>query len=191
MLSLLSARRAPQELSRPLDTLPMQIGAWEGSDNPALDPAIEAVLNPSAYLSRTYRNGDREIDFFGAFYALQRAGETMHSPKNCLPGAGWEVWDYRTVEIPLAGGAVTVNEYSVQKGPQRMRVLYWYQTSDRVIASEYYAKACLVWDAVMRGRTSGSIVRVTLPDQPWALEAGIDFAARIIPLLQACLPNAQ
>jgi EpsI family protein len=187
-LTALSAAREPESLARPLDTLPREIGSWSGADNPALDRATESVLKASSYLSRKYRDGDKWLDFFTAFYALQSAGETMHSPRNCLPGSGWEVWKYDTVDVPVNGGSVTINRYGVRNGASRMLVLYWYQTSDRVVASDYYAKVCLIWDAVTKSRTSGSIVRLALPDQPWATEAGIDFASRVIPEIARSLP---
>ena len=48
------------------------------------------VLTPTSYLMRDYRKNNATAQLFVVFYALQRAGETMHSPKACLPGAGWE-----------------------------------------------------------------------------------------------------
>jgi EpsI family protein len=113
----------------------------------------------------------------------------MHSPKNCLPGSGWEVWQHGTITVPIGGQPVTINRYGVENGPSRMTVLYWYQTSDRIVADEYYAKAFLIRDALLEGRTSGSIVRIALPDEPWALNAGVEFTSRLIPMIQACLPR--
>ena len=183
-----SENRHAEQLSQPLESIPRQLGDWAGSSDRHLDAATEAVLKATAYLSRNYRREDQQLDFFTAFYALQEAGETMHSPRNCLPGSGWEVWRHQTVDVQLDGETVTLNNYGVQNGHERMVVLYWYQTPDRIIASEYYAKLCLVWDAVMRSRTSGSIVRVVAADRPGAMEAEIDFAKAVIPYVQRCLP---
>ena len=189
LASRLVQQREPEDLARPLEMIAKEVGPWRGSDNAPLSNAELGVLKASSYLSRTYRRGAEELDFFTAFYSAQRAGESMHSPKNCLPGSGWEVWKYGSIAVPVDGREVTINHYGVENGPQRMIVLYWYQTSDRIMADEYYAKACLVWDALSRGSTSGSIVRIVLPDKPWALKAGVDFAARMIPEIQDCLPR--
>jgi EpsI family protein len=189
LASRLVQQREPEDLALPLEGIAKEMGPWRGSDNAPLSNAELGVLKASSYLSRTYRRGSEELDFFTAFYAAQRAGESMHSPKNCLPGSGWEVWKYGSVAVPVNGREVTINHYGVENGPRRMIVLYWYQTGDRIMADEYYAKACLVWDALSRGSTSGSIVRIVLPDKPWALDAGIDFAARMIPEIQGCLPR--
>ena len=187
--SLLTDQRLPEHLQRPLATVDRTLGAWDGRDNPALPAAELAALGTSSYLARTYQNDRKALDLFVAFYPLQRAGESMHSPKNCLPGSGWEVWRHGTITVPIDGRPVTINRYGVENGPKRMIVLYWYQTSDRIVADEYYAKAYLIWDALRHGRTSGSIVRIALPDEPWALDAGVEFSSRLIPLIQACLPR--
>lgn len=185
----ISANRSPEPLAQPLESIPRQLGAWTGSEDRQLDAETERVLKPTAYLSRLYRRDDLAVDFFTAFYALQEAGETMHSPRNCLPGSGWEVWRHETVDVTVEGKTVTLNHYGVQNGAQRMVVLYWYQTPERVVASEYYAKVCLVWDAVLRSRTSGSIVRVVAPDRADAVHAALEFAAEMIPQVRRCLPQ--
>ena len=186
----LSANRQPEPLAQPLESIPRQIGGWTGSPDHPLDSATEDVLRATSYLSRTYGRDNLTLDFFTAFYSLQEAGETMHSPRNCLPGSGWEVWRHDTVDLTVDGKTVTLNQYGVQNGTRRMVVLYWYQTPERIVASEYYAKLCLVWDAVMRSRTSGSIVRIVSTDQPGSVEAALEFAATMIPEMQKCLPPA-
>jgi EpsI family protein len=188
--AVLSGNRAPEPLAQPLETIPRQLGPWTGSSDHQLDPATENVLRATSYLSRSYNREELSLDFFTAFYALQEAGETMHSPRNCLPGGGWEVWRHNTVDLDVSGEMVTLNQYGVQNGTRRMIVLYWYQTPERIVASEYYAKLCLVWDAVVSRRTSGSIVRIVAPDQPGTLEAALDLAAKMIPEVQKCLPPA-
>jgi EpsI family protein len=187
--STMSANRSPEPLVQPLESIPRQFDGWNGSEDHQLDAATVAVLKPTAYLSRFYQRGNVMLDFFTAFYSLQEAGETMHSPRNCLPGSGWEVWRHETVDLSVEGKTVTLNSYGVQNGTRRMVVLYWYQTPERIVASEYYAKLCLVWDAVLRSHTSGSIVRIVAPDQPESIQAAKDFAVEMIPQVQRCLPK--
>ena len=183
-----AGEREPEELRQPLSTIPEEIDGWIATEDAKLDEETEAVLKATDYVYRSYEKEGRRADMFMAFYAMQRAGEAMHSPKNCLPGGGWEIWNYDTVALPVEGEPVKVNKYWIQKGRQRMLVLYWYQHAQRVVASEYSAKAYLVWDAVTTGRTSGAIVRVTVPDQPDAEEAARKLAAELIPLAREVLP---
>jgi EpsI family protein len=117
---------------------------------------------------------------FTAFYAQQRAGDTMHSPKYCLPGGGWEFADMRTISLDLPGPKVTVNRAVIQRGGERQIMLYWYQSPARIVASEYQNKFFLVWDGLVHGNQGGSIVRVMLPDGPGAEAEAVNFAANLI-----------
>ena len=185
-----AGKREPEQLAQPLSTIPNQIGEWTSVEDAKLDRETEAVLKASDYLYRSYVSEAGQVNMFMAFYAMQRAGEAMHSPKNCLPGSGWEIWNYDTVELPVEGTTVEINKYWIQRGRERMLVLYWYQNSERIIANEYSAKAYLVWDAIRTGRTSGSIVRVTVADHPDAEEAARRFASELIPLVRQVLPQS-
>ena len=113
----------------------------------------------------------------------------MHSPKHCLPGSGWEIYDSATSEVMAAGGPVRVNKYVVENGGTRLIVLYWYQTRKRIIVNEYWGKVCLVWDALVQGDAAGSIVRVSVADQPGAMEEVSDIAARLIEQMRVSLAS--
>ena len=184
----LAGKRSPQELARPLESIAETVGEWRAEGQSKLDEETETVLKASDYDYRVYGRGNERLDVFVAFYAMQQSGEAMHSPKNCLPGSGWEIWNYDTVPVAAANGSETVNKYWIQRGRDRMLVLYWYQSRRRVIASEYAAKVYLVWDALTTGDTSGSIVRITLPDHPEAEKAALEFASKLIPLVHDVLP---
>jgi len=124
---------------------------------------------------------------FTAFYAQQRAGDTMHSPKFCLPGAGWEFEDMRTITLNLHGSKVAVNRVLVQRGGEHQLMLYWYQSPTRIVASEYQNKFFLVWDGLVHGNQGGSIVRVMLSDAPDAEAEAVNFATNLIPQMRRSL----
>ena len=162
----LADRRVPDFLAQPLDKIDTQLAGWQAVADEPLGARVLKVLLPTSYLSRTYRKGGLPMGLFVAFYAQQRGGESMHSPKNCLPGSGWEIWKYESASIPVNGQPVTVNKYFIHNSGQRMLMYYWYQSKQRIIASEYLGKILLVRDALFDGRTAGSIVRITLPEPP-------------------------
>jgi|ERR1035438_8868870 EpsI family protein len=184
--SRVATLRGSQSLAQPLAAIDRQLGDWSATDDPPLAARIAESLAATSYLSRTYRHGSRSVNLFIAYYANQRAGETMHSPKYCIPGGGWEMMDSAGATVTLEGVRVPVNNYLLLKAGERLRMLYWYQGRDRVIASEYLGKVFLVWDALRRGQTSGSIVRVTLPDGPEAVDEGLEFSAQVIPQVARC-----
>src|SRR5579862_5173035 len=174
-------RRHLDFLASSLDTIPPAIAGWTQTDTQQLSPQVLSKLLPTSYLSRTYQRGSQQLGLFIAYYAQQRAGENMHSPKNCLPGAGWEIWQQDAAFIPVGDSQVKVNKYSIQNSGQRLLMYYWYQSRHRIIASEYLGKFLLVRDALVSGYTAGSIVRISLPDAPGAADQGAAFAAALIP----------
>jgi EpsI family protein len=185
----LTARRIPTPLAVPLDQIAPDVAGWAAFKDQVLPASTLRALDSTSYLSRTYRKNSKELDLFIAFYMQQRAGESMHSPKHCLPGAGWEIWKHDSAMISANGRQYGVNKYSIQNSGTRMLMFYWYQSKDRIIASEYLGKILLAKDTILTGRTAGSIVRIMLPDVPSADDEGTSFAANLIPQVQRCFGN--
>ena len=188
-LSDMAAYRIPSPLAVPLEQIAPNLAGWAAVKDQKLPEGTERTLDATSYLSRTYRKDSKELDLFIAFYSQQRAGESMHSPKHCLPGAGWEIWQHDSALVSTNGSQYQVNKYSIQNSGTRMLMLYWYQSKSRIIASEYLGKVLLAKDTVLTGRTAGSIVRIMLPDVPSAGDEGVAFATRIIPEVQRCFGN--
>ena len=186
----LSERRKPDFLAQPLDTIDRQIAGWNMTADEPLTAGILDQLKLTSYVARTYQKEGKKLDLFVAYYAQRRAGESMHSPKHCLPGSGWEIWKHDSAMVPVNGGQVKINQYSIQNGEQRMLVFYWYQSKHRIIASEYMGKILLARDALVDGRTAGSLVKITLPDTPSAPAEAIAVASLLIPQVQQCFGQA-
>jgi len=138
--SKLSQRRFTDSLVAPLDTIPGKLDGWVVSKTEALDARTLEVLLPTSYLARTYEKDNRQLGLFVAYYAVQRAGENMHSPKNCLPGSGWDILRQDSAAIELQGRPVTINKYSIQRLQEHQLVFYWYQSRTRIFASEVFGK---------------------------------------------------
>jgi EpsI family protein len=185
-LSGLTARRVGEPLVVPLDQIDSHIAGWTGAGDQTLPAPTLRSLAPTAYLVRTYMKGQVPLGLFIAFYAQQRAGESMHSPKHCLPGSGWEIWKHESAYIPVHGKQVQVNKYSIQNGGTRMVMFYWYQSKTRIVANEYMGKILLARDTMLSGHTAGSIVRIMLPDTPSVTEEAISFGGRLISEMERC-----
>jgi EpsI family protein len=146
-------------LRRPLNQFPSKIGDLQSEDRPYQDEVVKAI-GADEYLNRAYL-GTRPIELFIGYYKDQRSSEKMHSPRNCLPGAGWEPIRSTSVQIASAAGIpVVVNGYVVAQGAERDMVLYWYQGHGRVVASEYGAKFWLVADALRGKSADGAMIRI-------------------------------
>jgi EpsI family protein len=135
------------------------------------------------------------VDLFLAYFPSQRSGDTIHSPRHCLPGAGWQFTENGELQLKdPSGRPLTVNLYVISKGDERQVVLYWYQAHGRVIANEYRAKFYQMWDAMRLNRTDGSLVRVITPiTQGESLDSARDraagFAQQLLPLLGSYIPS--
>jgi EpsI family protein len=179
-------------LRQPLSTLPAQLAGWR-SENLEFPPRIVAAAGVDEYLYREYFAGETPLYLYIGFYKSQRTGDTIHSPKNCMPGAGWQpVSSGHTSLRAPDGRMLPVNLYIIQKGLDRQLVLYWYQAHGRVIASEYWAKIYMVADSIRMNRTDGALVRITSPlvgNQEDARKSAVRFAEELLPHLNEIIPK--
>jgi EpsI family protein len=178
-----------------LSTLPAEIASYHSVADENISDEVQAVLKADDYVLRRYVNDAGAVDVFIAYYEYQRAGESMHSPKNCLPGSGWNpvLNDYVSIGLLPNGREAIANRYVIEKESQRDVVVYWYQSSGRVIANEYWGKFYLVSDALRTGRRDGAILRVVVPVRSGesvnaATKRAADFARELLPAAQSVLP---
>ena len=182
---------------QPLRQFPASLGNWSMLQEGVVDEAVQEVLRADETLTRSYRNGASHatLSFFVAYFKSQRTGVSPHSPKNCLPGSGWYPIESgaATMEVPGQVRPVRVNRYVVAKGDTKSLVLYWYQTRNRVIASEYAAKVYLVADALRYNRTDTALVRIAVPvvgdDIEAATRLALEFARLAYSPLRQLLPS--
>jgi EpsI family protein len=182
--------------SEPLSQVPRTIAGRTGSDVP-IDQETLDVLGVGDFLSRDYTQGGRSlpIGLLIAYYPTQRTGVTMHSPKHCLPGAGWLFESSQYVDLNDANGkSHQVGEYIIANGDNRQFVIYWFQEHGRSIANEYLARVYLVKEAMQLNRTDGALVRVITPinanEGTSAARARAEaFTAQLIPMLPRFIPN--
>jgi EpsI family protein len=192
-------------IREPLSGMPMQIEDWAGQQAPDMDPRVVAVLGVDDYLNRIYDDpAHTRVGLYVGYYASQREGATIHSPLNCLPGAGWNPVkrDRIPVSVEINGknagnySTIEINRIVILKGVEKQLVLYWYQSHGRVVASEYWGKIYTVLDALRKNRTDAALVRVICPvvdgsekAEIIAEENAIDFVRALFPLLSRFLPG--
>jgi EpsI family protein len=152
---------------------------------------VVARLGVDDYISRRYSRAESSVGLYVGYYHSQRQGDTIHSPQNCLPGAGWRPVVSRTTGVRAGGRTLRVNEYVIQKGLDRQVVFYWYQGRGRVVANEYANKALLMLDAARLNRTNGGLVRMIAPvvtTTDAAVEELTAFVSALFPRLSRHLP---
>lgn len=181
-----------------LAQVPEEFTSWRQVGSEAvIEQEVLDLLKADQILSRTYmrKAGDSAATLFVAFFQSQRAGVTPHSPKVCLPGSGWTPGDSATLNLDVPGAPypIPVNRYIVTKGDYKSVVLYWYQSANRAVASEYAAKLYLMYDALRFRRSDTSLVRVVVPvgsgqSEEAAQEIGEQFIREFFKPLRSHLP---
>ncbi len=170
---------------------PSELEGWEGRSR-VLEPIVLDALKLDDYLHMDFVNDQGEgVNLYSAYYGSQRSGASAHSPRTCLPGGGWRIMSHTQVELE---GGMRVNRFLIGVGEQRQLVYYWFKERDRIITSEYAVKWYLLWDALIRNRTDGALVRLTTALQPGEdPETGDErlkaFAAVGIPPMAKHLPD--
>jgi len=182
--------------SESLSLFPKIIDGWIGSDR-KIDQGALDVLGAGDFLSRIYIQDPQSmpISLFIGYFPTQRTGQTIHSPKHCLPGAGWVFESSNYVDlIDGKGKPHRIGEYIIADGEARQFVIYWYQAHGRSVANEYMAKIDMVIDAMRMNRTDGALVRVITPissseDISVARKRAETFAMQITPSLPRFVPD--
>lgn len=181
---------------QPLNQFSLDNSDWQFVENVDIDKDQLDVLKADDILSRVYqdRQTGAAATLFVAYFSTQMTGKAPHSPKNCLPGSGWSPSQAGTIEIPIAGagGPIRVNKYVVALGQNQSIVLYWYQSHNRVVASEYSAKIYTVADAIRYNRSDTSLVRVVVNvdngDTQKATQTAVSFVKAFFEPLKQYLP---
>ncbi len=185
-------RERAMPLAAPLASLPHTLGEYRGVDREIAEPERRAA-GMSDYLFRAFeREGGPGFSVYVGYYDRQVRGRTIHSPKNCLPGAGWEAVAAAMERIETPAGPVRVNRYLLVHRNEKALVYYWYQGRGRVEADEYRVKLELLRDAALRGRTEEALVRVVIPvtgPDSAAAELGRRVSAALVPEVFRVLPS--
>jgi EpsI family protein len=177
----------------PLSAFPILVGQWHETQEGVVAKDEEDILKADDILTRVYGGPLGEASLFVAYFKTQRTGQSPHSPKNCLPGSGWQQTQSGRVDVDTAAGPIHINRYLVAKGENQSLVYYWYQSQGRVIADEFAAKFYLVEDSIRKHRSDTSLVRVVVGVAPNNIEqsekAGLDFVKAIYPQVKSFLPQ--
>jgi len=182
-------------LVKPFSAFPTRIGDWSGRES-RFDPKVYDILGVDDSFLADYTSSEgRQINVYIGYYQSQREGDLIHSPKNCMPGAGWKIIRTTTERVALGNGDqnMDVIKMVLQKGPHKQAMYYWFHSRGRIIASEYAQKIYMVIDSITRQRTDEAFVRLIAPIAPGAEDQAFNdlsaFTRLLMPLLGQHLPG--
>jgi EpsI family protein len=179
-----------------LAEFPMQLGDWAAISEQKIEGRSMEILQVDDYFVRNYRNCKGEVvGLYIGYFKSQREGKGIHSPRQCLPGAGWVPVNTSVYRMAAPGhnpDKVPVNKYVMGKGLDRQLYLFWYHGRGRIYASEYWNKIYLIWDGLTKKRTEGALIRVNnlvIGNPEDALKTQSDFVKLFFPLLKEYIPD--
>jgi exosortase D (VPLPA-CTERM-specific) len=172
-------------------SFPATIGEWHGHAS-LLEPQVVNSLALEDYVLSDFSKSDgKAVNFYVAYYASQRTGESPHSPLVCIPGEGWSITKFERTSY---GAEHPLNRAIIERNGSKQLVYYWYEERGRKIANEYWSKWYLLSDAITKNRSDGALVRLITTVLPGELERDADnrlrsFMHDLLPSLSGYLPS--
>lgn len=186
--------RVPERAS--LEQLPHEFKGWR-SDVQEVDKQTLEVLGADDYIITNMTDPKGEaFNLYIAYLNMQRHGHSWHSPRQCIPGGGWQIVRHQIVPATTADGRkFYLNRILIENRGARELVYYWYDQRGRKIANEFIMKIVLIFDAVRMRRTDGAMIRIMTPIGRDELISDADarlttFMRELTPKLPAYIPSA-
>jgi exosortase D (VPLPA-CTERM-specific) len=177
---------------------PLKIGEWQG-DKKVMEVKFINALKFEDYFMANFTSDDGFLELYIAYYESQRKGEAAHSPRSCLPGAGWVIDNRKQLKIDyteLNGQekVANINRMLVKRGDARYLMYYWFKQRNRQLSNEYLVKWYIFWDGVTQNRTDGALIRVMYPiPEAFSVEEGDEilqtYIRKVLPILPEYVPN--
>lgn len=144
--------------------VPYEFADWQYTIRP-MDPGVAEVLGADDTIVADFIAPDETpYNLYMAYLDAQRDGRSWHSPRQCIPGGGWKITAHTVVKTKTADGKpFAYNRMIIENGSNRQLVYYWYDQRGRKVANEFVMKFWLIYDAVMRKRSDGAMVRLITP----------------------------
>ena len=147
-----------------LASLPTEFTGWR-SNPQEIDSSVLEVLGADDFIITDLTNPDAErFNLYIAYLDMQRHGHSWHSPRQCIPGGGWQITRHDIVPTTSATGEqFHFNRIIIENRGARQLLYYWYDQRGRRTANEFVMKAFVVFDAIRIRRTDGAMIRIMTP----------------------------
>ncbi|MEM8770234.1 MAG: VPLPA-CTERM-specific exosortase XrtD [Pseudomonadota bacterium] len=142
-------------------SLPSEFPGWRTDIRP-MDPTVAEVLGADdTIVMNLFSPEDDPYNLYVAYLEAQRDGRSWHSPRQCIPGGGWQISSHDILQTDAKNK--TFNRLVIENRNQRQLVYYWYDQRGRMVANEFTMKFLLMFDAVVKKRSDGALVRLMTP----------------------------
>jgi EpsI family protein len=179
-------------VNKPLAEFPQQAGDWRMIGQARFDERVLAVLLPTDYISRSYENSNGErISLYIGYHDGGPNSGPIHSPKQCLPGSGWNRVEDESRSLVVDGHQLDYVSAIYQKDDQRQLFLYWFQVRDQFLTNEYALKFSMAKNSFLSNRRDSSFIRISVMagDDGVVLSVGETFIKDFLPAIMDSLPD--
>jgi EpsI family protein len=184
--------RTSVPVAKPLAQFPAVYQEWRMISQERFSDVVLSVLKPTDYLSRNYEAPKvRRIGLYIGYHDGGKESGEIHSPKNCLPGSGWQQVSTERMNLNTPLNKISLIKAVYQKGEIREMFLYWFQVQDKTLSDEYSLKLAGITNSIFHGRKDAAFIRISVPfdvDEHEAAEAGVRFIQDFYPLIREFLP---
>lgn len=180
-------------VNRSLDLFPQKIGNWTMTGQARFDERVLAVLLPTDYLSRSYVDSQgNKLSLYIGFHDGGPNSGPIHSPKQCLPGSGWNYLKNDVRQVNYNGSEIPYVSAIYQKDTEKQLFLYWFQVRDQILTNEYALKLAMVKNSMLSNRRDSSFIRLSVMATDGVEEAtviGEQFIRDFYPAIREALPR--
>jgi EpsI family protein len=172
---------------------PLNLHGWKMESESIISDEVLKKLRPTDYVVRTYlKPGQIPVYLYIGFHSGGKGSGPIHSPKHCLPGAGWLKLKEDKVGIDVNSKRLNIVKAIFQKGESKELFLYWYYVRGRTLTSEYALKLAEISNSIVQRRRDSAFIRVSIPfesDEKQAFSSGAAFIKDVYPVIEEFLPQ--
>ncbi|MEW5744169.1 MAG: exosortase C-terminal domain/associated protein EpsI [Nitrospirota bacterium] len=180
-------------MNKSFGEFPVSHREWRMLSQTSFSEAVLRVLKPTDYLFRRYADGsDTPVYLYIGYHGGGKNSGGIHSPKHCMPGAGWYEALEEKISVDVGGRRMQLVKTVYQKGDEKELFLYWYQVKGRALSDEYSLKAYEIINSMLYRRRDSAFIRISVPitgDEQRSFEAGVKFIKDFYPVITEYLPH--
>jgi len=173
--------------------LPYEIDGYTGTEERFAEATYTVLGADTTTLRRYMHLTQAPVWLFVAYFGEQNYGQQIHSPRQCLPGGGWQINLLEQVPVEMPGrGSVTVNRMLIESNGRNQVMYYFFATRTGFVAEEFNLKISLARAALSFRPRDAAFIRVTVGiennDVAAADREAVNFMVLAIPPLLGGLP---
>lgn len=180
----------PQYLTNSLDTIPLEIGKWNGETTVIGNDDFLGAIAADDAIKRIYSNeyGERMTLYVG-YFTQQNSNKKLISHN-----VDWLHHETEIIAVESGSDIFNVKKTNMNEKEKRSDVYFWYDINGRHLVGKYEGKLATVVDGMIHKRTNGGLVVVIVESVSDSKENSksrvLEFIQEIIPVTHSLMTPA-